>query len=101
MKDARSRLADATKISHSLAPRLRQRVEPEDVDHDLDDREHARLHHRDRVQQRADRRRRHHRRRQPEMQRHHRRLADAEHVEREQQRDHAGAGLAGRGCRRA
>ena len=50
MNDAMSRLADATKMSHSLAPVLRQRVEAEDVDNDLDHREHAGLDHRHRVQ---------------------------------------------------
>ena len=101
MNDAMSRLADATKMSHSFAPVSRQRVESENVDNDLDDGEHAGLHDRHRVQQRADRRRRDHRGRQPEMQRHHRGLADPEHVERKQQRGHAGDRPCRRGCRRA
>ncbi len=62
----------------------RQQVDPEDVDDDLEHREHAGLDHGNRVQQRADRRRRDHRRRQPAMERHQRRLARAEGEQREQ-----------------
>ena len=59
---------------------IRQQVEAEDVDGDLQDREDARLDHRHRVQQRADRGGRHHGRRQPAVEGHQRRLADAEDV---------------------
>ena len=61
-----------------------ERVDAEHQHRHLQDRENARLDHGHGMQQCADRRRRHHRGRQPEMQRHHRRLADAEHVEKEQ-----------------
>ena len=75
-----------------LAARHRaQKIEAEDVDQDLEHREHAGLDHRHRVQERAHRRGRHHRRRQPAVERHERRLADAEHVEHQQ---HGGCAFA-------
>jgi hypothetical protein len=72
-----------------------QLIEAEDVDHDLDHREHAGLDHRHRVQQRGNRRRRHHRGGQPAVEGHQRRLADAEH-EQGQQHRHRAAVHAGR-----
>ena len=75
-------------------PGRAQRLNAEDVNHDLDDREHAGLHHGHGMEQGADRGRRHHRRRQPRVQRHDRRLADSEDVESEQDAADPAAGLA-------
>ncbi len=66
-------------------------LEAEHVDHDLQDREHAGLDHRHRMQQRADRGGRHHRGRQPAVERHQGGLADAEDVEGQEDRQQPAA----------
>ena len=77
------------------APALREQVDPDHVDDDLQHGEDTRFYHRDRVQQRAHGCRRDHRCRQPAVKRHERRLADAERVQGEQ-RD-GGPGVRARG----
>ena len=77
-----------------------QEINAEHVNDHLHHREHTGLNHRHGMKQRADRSRRDHRRRQPAMERHQRRLADAEHVQRQQDSHGRAFHLAGQNAAR-
>ena len=87
-------VAPETHTSHSAVAGFGECVDAEDVDHHLQHGEHAGLDDGDGVQQRTHRRRRHHGGRQPEVERHQCRLADAEHIERQQKAKETGTQLA-------